>query len=238
MGFNFRKSKDFEKGSKSRKMSAGFLNELSALPIREKRSWIWWIMMDFTYLNWLTRICSSGSRSKLHYNSNSFQNVQFSRQKSDVRTLRKRTVEASCSPSRRRLKTKESLPCFDGLAADGDLQERKPLVSTSTAILLQLWLLLFFFLYYWPLKGILPHACKSHNVSSVPLLPSCFLLPFMPFQFSGRARIICPPFVAKSFSVQTKRILWGFTEWGKSTFTYYFKEKCHIAIQCTKFEIT
>ena len=125
MGFNFRKYKDFAKGSKSRKMSAGFLNELSALPIREKRSWIWWIMMDFTYLNWLTRICSSGSRSKLHYNSNSFQNFQFSRQKTDVKTLRKRAVEASCSPIRRRLKTKESLPCFDGLAADGDLQEKK-----------------------------------------------------------------------------------------------------------------
>ena len=182
MGFNFRNSKDFAKGSKSCKMSAGFLNELSALPNREKKSWIWRIMMYFTYLNWLTRICSSGSRSKLHYNSNSFQNVQFSRLKPDVRTLRKRTVEASCSPSRRRLKTKESLPCFDGLAADGDLQERKPLVSTSTAILLQLWLLLFFFLYYWPLKGILPHACKSHNVSSVP--PPAFLFPFAFYAFS------------------------------------------------------
>ena len=36
MGFNFRKYKDFAKGSKSRKMSAGFLNELSTLPNREK----------------------------------------------------------------------------------------------------------------------------------------------------------------------------------------------------------
>ena len=39
MGFNFRNSKDFAKGSKSCKMSASFLNELSALPNREK-SWI------------------------------------------------------------------------------------------------------------------------------------------------------------------------------------------------------
>ena len=55
----------------------------------------------------------------------------------------------------------------------------------SLLLRLQHWLLLFFFLYYWPLKGILPHACKSHNVSSVPLLPSCFLLPFMPFSFQA-----------------------------------------------------